>query len=343
MIVKNEASVLARCLDSVRGAVDEIVIADTGSTDETPAIARRYTDMVYPFAWRDDFSAARNFCFSKATGDYLMWMDADDVLTPDMLPRLSALRARIQAANADMVVCKYVSGNLTYLRERIVRRDAGFCWAGRVHECIPPHGAVIYDELTITHLPTEKPRGSRNLAIYEAWRAEEPLSPRDMFYYGRELYYARRYADAKTALCAMLDGDGWYVNKIEACKVLSACHAAEGEREKAIKALLQSFLYGAPRADVCCALGKHFRESARYREAVFWYEAARTCGDHTREGDFEDACSRTLYPLLGLVCSHWALGQTREALACHEACERLAPNHPAVVYNRAFFAQGTKP
>ena len=80
MIVKNEASVLARCLDSVRGAVDEIVIADTGSTDETPAIARRYTDMVYPFAWCDDFSAARNFCFSKATGDYLMWLDADDVL-----------------------------------------------------------------------------------------------------------------------------------------------------------------------------------------------------------------------------------------------------------------------
>ena len=80
MIVKNEEAVLARCLDSVRDAVDEIVIVDTGSTDRTKEIARGYTEKVFDFEWIDDFSAARNYAYAQATMDYQMWLDADDVL-----------------------------------------------------------------------------------------------------------------------------------------------------------------------------------------------------------------------------------------------------------------------
>ena len=67
MIVKNEEKVLARCLDSLEGLMDEIIIVDTGSTDRTKEIAAGYTDKIYDFEWVDDFSAARNFSFSKAT------------------------------------------------------------------------------------------------------------------------------------------------------------------------------------------------------------------------------------------------------------------------------------
>ena len=80
MIVKNEEKHIARCLDSVAGLVDEIVIVDTGSSDRTVEIASRYTPRVYSYPWKDDFSDARNHAFSKATMDYCMWMDADDVL-----------------------------------------------------------------------------------------------------------------------------------------------------------------------------------------------------------------------------------------------------------------------
>ena len=79
MIVRDEEAVLERCLESIADIVDEIVIVDTGSVDNTKNIAEKFTDQVFDFTWIDDFSAARNFAFSKGQGDYLMWMDADDV------------------------------------------------------------------------------------------------------------------------------------------------------------------------------------------------------------------------------------------------------------------------
>ena len=72
MIVRDEAPVLERCLDSLRGVWDELIVLDTGSVDETPEIARRYTDKVFFMPWEDDFAAARNRAFSYATGDWLL-------------------------------------------------------------------------------------------------------------------------------------------------------------------------------------------------------------------------------------------------------------------------------
>ena len=80
MIVKNEEKILARCLDSLEGLMDEIIIVDTGSTDATRKIAAAYTDQIYDFAWTGDFSEARNFAFSKAGMDYIYSADADEVL-----------------------------------------------------------------------------------------------------------------------------------------------------------------------------------------------------------------------------------------------------------------------
>ncbi|MBW1975347.1 MAG: glycosyltransferase [Deltaproteobacteria bacterium] len=78
MIVKNEASNLEELLPQVTQFADEIVIVDTGSNDETPEVARRFTSKVYSFAWNDNFSDARNYGLEKATGDYFLWLDADD-------------------------------------------------------------------------------------------------------------------------------------------------------------------------------------------------------------------------------------------------------------------------
>jgi GT2 family glycosyltransferase len=82
VIARDEENNLPRCLESVRGVFDEIVVVDTGSTDRTIEIARSFGAKVFEFAWVDDFAAARNEALSHATGDYAFWLDADDVVEP---------------------------------------------------------------------------------------------------------------------------------------------------------------------------------------------------------------------------------------------------------------------
>ena len=83
MIVKNEEAVLSRCLESLKGLAEEIVIVDTGSIDNTKKIASAYTQKIYDFEWIEDFSAARNFAFSKCTQQYIYTADADEMLNEE--------------------------------------------------------------------------------------------------------------------------------------------------------------------------------------------------------------------------------------------------------------------
>jgi glycosyltransferase involved in cell wall biosynthesis/Tfp pilus assembly protein PilF len=80
MIVKNEAAHLQRCLEATRPLVDEIVIADTGSTDDTRQIAALYADRLLTFPWCDDFAAARNFVLEHASSDWVLSLDADETI-----------------------------------------------------------------------------------------------------------------------------------------------------------------------------------------------------------------------------------------------------------------------
>ena len=108
MIVKNEAETLARCLDSLKGIGDEIIVVDTGSTDETKKIAAKYTDKIYDFKWIDDFSAARNFCFSKAGMDYIYTADADEILDEDNYHRFMDLK-KAMIDDVEIVQMKYIN------------------------------------------------------------------------------------------------------------------------------------------------------------------------------------------------------------------------------------------
>lgn len=110
MIVRDEEAVLGRCLESVAPAVDEIIVVDTGSMDGTKAVAAAYTDRISDFAWVDDFAAARNASFAKATGDYILWLDADDVLLPEDLDALLCLKNRLDQVPADVVMMRYNTG-----------------------------------------------------------------------------------------------------------------------------------------------------------------------------------------------------------------------------------------
>ena len=188
MIVRNEEESLGRCLESIKDVVDEIIIVDTGSTDQTISIAERYTRKIYVFPWVDDFSAARNFAFSKATRQYCMWMDADYVLETADREALLRLKALLPE-EVDVVMMRYHTAFegeqpvFSYYRERIVRNSPQYRWEGRVHEAIVPAGNVVYSEIAISHKKIKEADSGRNLRIYEMQKkAGEPFSPRDQFY-----------------------------------------------------------------------------------------------------------------------------------------------------------------
>ncbi|MBH8555213.1 tetratricopeptide repeat protein [Nostocaceae cyanobacterium CENA357] len=90
MIVKNEEVALPKCLSSVKDVVDEIVVLDTGSSDHTVDIAQEFGAKVYNFQWCNDFSAARNASLKYATGDWILVLDADETLTPNIVPQLKS-------------------------------------------------------------------------------------------------------------------------------------------------------------------------------------------------------------------------------------------------------------
>jgi len=96
MIIKNEEKCLERCLSSVKNCIDEIVIVDTGSTDASKEIANKFNAYIYDYQWTNDFSAARNFGLSKAKGELILYLDADEMLTPESEKIIGEIKKNLQ-------------------------------------------------------------------------------------------------------------------------------------------------------------------------------------------------------------------------------------------------------
>ena len=100
MIVKNESANIADALACFVPFADEIIVVDTGSSDNTKEIAARFTSKIYDFEWTDDFAAARNFAMSKAVKSYQLWVDADDRITPENQGHIESLKSHFDGKKA---------------------------------------------------------------------------------------------------------------------------------------------------------------------------------------------------------------------------------------------------
>lgn len=180
-------------MSCVAGIADEIIITDTGSTDKTKEIAQSFGAKIYNFKWIDDFAAARNYSFSKATKEYILWLDADDTIEEKDQQLLRELKTTLPPEYNSVSMPYNLAfdgeGNVisTLRRNRLVRRDRQFQWVGPVHEYLAVFGPIFPSEASITH-KKDKEHTDRNLRIYRN-RAEqgEEFSPRDLYYYANEL------------------------------------------------------------------------------------------------------------------------------------------------------------
>lgn len=347
MIVKNEEDVLERCLNSVKGLMDEIIIVDTGSTDKTKEIARKFTDKIYDFEWIDDFSAARNYAFQQATKEYIFWMDADDVMVEqEKFKRLKEeLSSKVDAVSMlyHIAFDEYNNPTFSYRRNRLVKREKNFVWKGAVHEYLEVSGQILESDIALIHREENKEGkkpSDRNLRIYEKRLANgDTFTPRDVFYFANELRDHRQFEKAIELYEKFLQMEqGWKEDKIRACIHMASCYRALGNMEKEIDYLLKSIDYDVPRPEVSCRMGDLYLERGLYDKAIMWYELAIMADTSKIQGFVQTAYS-TWYPCLQLCVCHWHKGNKELAIEYNKKAKEFRPNDPAVQYNEQFFSK----
>ncbi|MCM1048677.1 MAG: glycosyltransferase family 2 protein [Clostridiales bacterium] len=325
MIVKNEEKLLARCLDSVADIMDEIIIVDTGSTDRTKEIAARYTDKLYNFEWVNDFSAARNFAFSKAEMEYIYSADADEVLDEENRAAFKKLKEMLlpQIDIVQMYYANQLSFGTIYnydkeLRPKLFKRLRTFTWAEPIHEqvILTP---VIYDsDVTITHMP-ETNHKDRDLASFVRLASSgERLSKRLHNIYAKELFVSGDDKDFLAAeaffeaSCLDTERSGDEI-KEAACVVAHAARIRKDTAKFFKYALKVVACEGC--AEICCELGQYFMDNQELDEAVIWYYN----GAYETESILNIHCGGDI-PLKRLAECYRIMGNSEQA----EEYERLA-------------------
>ncbi|MBM7717670.1 glycosyltransferase involved in cell wall biosynthesis [Bacillus thermophilus] len=342
MIVKNEEEVLARCLDSIKDLVDEINIVDTGSTDKTVEIAKKYTDRVFFFEWTGRFKDARNESFKYATKDYILYLDADDVLMEEDRKKFKLLKETLEP-EVDSVSMYYNAGvdeygnvTLRYRRNRLLKRSRHFQWQGDVHNYIAVSGNIVNSDIAITHLKNKHAVG-RNLSIYKEKIANgDPFTPRDYFYYGNELRENQFYKEAIESYSKVIEMDkGWVEDKVYACMFRADCHRFLGNAKEELSSLLLSIAFSkTPRPEVCSRIGYHFQQQRDYQSAIFWYELATSLHDDPNKWSFTYPAYSTWYPHLQLCVCYYHLNEIEKSYEHNEKAREYRPKDERILFNK---------
>ncbi len=345
MIVKDEEKVLGRVLEGAKQFADEIIVVDTGSTDNSKDIAHEFTNNVFDFEWCNDFAKARNFGIDKCTKDYFMWLDADDVIPKDTIDGLNKWKGGDE--NVDVVMMPYemsfdkngVAG-FVYYRERILKNKAGFYFEGRVHECITPRGRIVYLEYPIQHKKVENKDPHRNIKIYEQMEKEKKqFCARENFYYANELFYLNNYTKAKKLYEKVLNDRTAYVeNQIQACINLSIIYKGQNDTEKERQVLIKSFEYDLPRSEPLCKLANSYYEKKEYKKAIYWYNLALLSGSGKKHhGGFVYKDYLEYIPALMLGICHYHIGEIEKAIKYNEIALQCKPNDEKALSNKKFY------
>jgi glycosyltransferase involved in cell wall biosynthesis len=287
LIVRDEQRTLGRCLESVAGAFDEVVVVDTGSRDATKEVARRHTDRVFDFEWRDDFSAARQFAFDRATSDWVAWLDADDVVegAARVRPALDAAAPDVHGFEWRYVSARDDWGDATceFWRERCVRNDGTFRWHGRIHEVLisTPRQPLVRDEgIVVDHRPERSRRPEkyrRNVRILERERREAGAGadPRLLFYLANEYAAAGRAEKALGLYRRYVRASTWDEERYYAqTRVADLCRALY-RYEEAADADLAALKICPHWPDAYFGLAETYYHLHDWHKVVHWCEVGR--------------------------------------------------------------------
>jgi glycosyltransferase involved in cell wall biosynthesis len=287
MMVRDEERVLGRCLESFTGAYDELCIVDTGSRDRTDEVARRFGARLLSFTACNmpdgrirDFSLARNAAIDMAGGDWILWMDADDVLGEGGAERLRGHAHRDTFAGIQVTIRW---GPDSWLQTRLFRNEPRHRFVGRVHEFPKIHGTIGMDrEIVVRHLPDragKEPSHERNLRMCQAEVNDDPSNMRALFYLGNALRLTGRHDEALLRYTQYLAlGGNFHCEKYMAAHYIALCHFNKDEWQAAIDAALRAIKIDPRYAETHCLIADAYVKRGEYHYACQWYRSALACG-----------------------------------------------------------------
>lgn len=329
IIAKNEEKKIARCLEPLASTGMEVIVLDTGSTDNTVSIAEKYTSKIYHFDWINDFSAARNYAMTKASHDHILFLDADEYAEDIDIPAIQKLLreypnaiGQIKRRNA-CFASDGISERITIdLVERLFDRRL-YHYKGTIHEQITHRqGKKLYVyqiPLTVYHdgyLGTPEERRQKaernNILLFE----ELKKSPEDPYLYyqiGQSFGLCgdaeREYEYYHKGCSLPLDTSLSYVRIMLVSYGYSMLHT---HHESQAMELVTYYDRLSSYADYVCLLGCIYLENHEHLKAIRAFRRALSLTEYYIEG------SNNATPWHNLGCIYEALGNAEEALLCYE-------------------------
>lgn len=305
LIVKNEEKNIEKCLSSIARLKNyfscEIIVTDTGSQDKTVEIAKKYADKMLYFNWINDFSAARNFGLKQCSGEWFMYIDADETADEDLRPLISFFTDKNMLAkyNSALVTIRNYSGKNNYndsYPSRIIRNSGNIFFSGKIHETLPAfspqfetgqlfhHTGYEFSDETESHKKT-----MRNMSILSDELANDPENIRTMLH----MFFISDDADEREKLSEKmigLLGKGKYsflensvlsssaffylcTAKFEKALALAEKFFSSSSAEKSVTKVHMQLI----RADVFYSL-KNYSNAEKEFELYFKYFNEYTCG-----------------------------------------------------------------
>lgn len=260
MIVKNESEVLARCLDSVKGA-DEIIIVDTGSEDNTVEIAKKYTDKVFEdFKWEDSFCNARNHAKAKTQKDWILSIDADETLH-DFSKVVEAVRLAEERRDLAVDVALIAQDNgQTHMFPRLFKNYPTVWWEGAIHNHLSVLGASLGDvKITFGYSPAHHKDPNRAFRILSKEVKTRPDAVRETFYLGREFWYRQDYENCVKTMGLYVQKSGFLAEKADAFLIMARCYWQMKMGNDARDACVQALI-----------INPNFKEAADFMGDIVW-------------------------------------------------------------------------
>jgi tetratricopeptide (TPR) repeat protein len=309
MIVRDEEQTLPACLTSVRAIADELIIVDTGSTDRTIEIAELFGARVYSFAWNDDFSTARNYSLQFAQSDWVLVLDADEVLVPEAIPRLRQVMRLKKALLVNLLRQEVGAGQAPFsLISRLFRRHPD------IQFCRPYHELVDDSVMAIRQKETH-------------WQIIElpGVAIRHIGYQTRVIAQKQKFDRACRIMEAYLRD---HPNDAYLCNKLGALYADQGDLAKALSCLQQGLAADPPEPSIRYEL--HYHLGGTYSQKQHRSEA---------ETHYRKALEQPIPAPLKLgALSNWGKlleeqGDWGGARALYQQMVTAAPSYPPAYFN----------